>query len=366
MIELHTGEKSLIMLQIPDVSRLSRAEKIGQLFIVGFRGWDAASAEKALQFIKTYKPGGLILFDQDLAQNQPVRNIENPEQVRGLTALLQQASEIPLFLGIDQEGGLVNRLKADYGFPATKSHAELGKLDDVQQTFHEAKIIAETLSEAGINLNFAPVVDLAKNENSSIIAKKQRSFGARAEVVIRHSEAYIKAHLEQKIITCCKHFPGHGSAEGDTHTGFVDVSHTWDETELMPYEHLISQNTCPMIMTAHIFNAKLDENYPSTLSQKTISGLLRNTLNYKGVIISDDMQMKAISEHFGLKEALKLGFLAGLDMFCFGNNLAEKEIQLKDLVKMMEELLDESEIPESRLDESVAKILKLKNDFSFS
>lgn len=362
MSELHTSEKSLIMLQIPDVSRLSRKEKIGQLFIVGFRGWDTASAEETLQFIKTYKPGGLILFDQDLARKQPVRNIESPEQVRSLTSLLQQASEIPLLLGIDQEGGFVNRLKAGYGFPPTKSHAELGKSDDVQQTFHEAKIIAETLSEAGINLNFAPVLDLAKNENSSIIAKKERSFGAQAEVVIRHSEAYIKAHLEQKIITCCKHFPGHGSAKGDTHAGFVDVSHTWDETELMPYEHLISQNICPMIMTAHIFNANLDENYPSTLSQKTITGLLRNTLRYEGVIISDDMQMKAISGHFGLKEALKRGFLAGLDMFCFGNNLFEEEIQLKDLVTIMEELLDEHEISESRLDESVARILKLKND----
>src|SRR5690606_39007187 len=137
-------------------------------------------------------------------------------------------------------------------------------------------------------------------------------------------------------------------------------------TTLFRSEHLISQNMCTMIMTAHIFNAKLDEKYSSTLSQKTITGLLRNTLNYEGVIISDDMQMKAISEHFGLKEALKLGFLAGLDMFCFGNNLAEEEVQLKDLVKMMEELFDENEISESRLDESVARILKLKNDFSFS
>lgn len=342
---------------------LTLQEKISQLFIIGFEGSDLSEDSEILQLVREFNPGGIILFDKDMVHHQPVHNIKSPEQVLNLTSELQNAAKTPLFIGIDQEGGIVNRLKPEYGFPETKSHAELGKQDDVQETFHEAKIIAETLFAAGINLNFAPVVDLAKNENSSIIAKKERSFGQDPELIIRHAEAYIKAHDEHHIITCCKHFPGHGSAEGDTHFGFVNVTDTWDETELKPYEHLISKDMCPMIMTAHIFNNHLDEKLPSTLSKKVLDDLLRKKLQFNGVVISDDMQMKAISDHYGLKEALKLGFNAGLDIFCFGNNLLKEQIRLDDLIHIMEELLDENAISEKRLDESVERILKLKNEF---
>lgn len=347
-------------------SELSLKEKIGQLFIIGFRGSDISSDSEILREIAEYNPGGVILFDKDMVNFRPVLNIESPAQVQELITALQNVAHIPLFISIDQEGGQVARLKPEYGFPETLSHADLGKRDEVEFTQEESSKIAETLSEMGINLNFAPVVDLGKNQESSIITKKERSFGEDPERVIRHAEAYIDGHRKKNIINCCKHFPGHGSASGDTHAGFVDVTESWSDDELKPYQHLISRNKCPMIMTAHIFNAKLDEKYPSTLSHNIIDGLLREKLKFDGVVISDDMQMKAISSFYGLKESLKLGLQAGIDLFCFGNNLLKEQVRMKDLVRSVEALVDEGAVSEERIDESTQRIINLKSDFSVS
>lgn len=346
------------------VNKLSLREKIGQLFIMGFRGNDISENSEVLDMIRTGKPGGVILFDKDMVDNKPVHNIKSPQQVSKLTAALQNASEIPLFISVDQEGGLINRLKPEYGFPETKSHKQLGEIDDPEITKEEGKLIASTLSECGINLNFAPVVDLTLNKESSIIAKRERSFGADPEAVTRHAGAYIEGHLQENIITCCKHFPGHGSAEGDTHAGFVDVTETWKEEELEPYKTLIAEGKCPLIMTAHIFNANMDKEMPATLSKHVLTELLRNQLEFKGVVISDDMQMRAISDHYDLKESLRLGLNAGLDLFCFGNNLLKEQIRLEDAIDAVEELIRNEEIKEERIDASVERILALKKQYS--
>ncbi|WP_428236423.1 glycoside hydrolase family 3 protein [Gracilimonas sp.] len=342
------------------VSELSLKEKIGQLFLMGFRGNDISEDSEVLNMIKEHKPGGVILFDKDMVHDQPVHNIKSPEQVRSLTKALQESSETPLLIGIDQEGGLINRLKPEYGFPETISHQKLGEKDDTVFTESHSRHIAKTLSEAGINLNFAPVLDLSSNPDSSIIAKRERSFGSSPEKVTRHARAYIKGHQQENIQTCCKHFPGHGSAEGDTHAGFVDITDTWEEHELAPYETLINEGLCTMIMTAHIFHSEMDEVVPATLSRNVLKNLLRKNLGFSGVIISDDMQMRAISDHYSLKESLEEGLKAGLDIFCFGNNLLKEQVELKDCVSAVEQLVEEGEITEQRIDESVSRILKLK------
>ncbi|MEX0721682.1 MAG: glycoside hydrolase family 3 protein [Balneolaceae bacterium] len=345
------------------IQSLTLKEKIGQLFVMGFRGEDASEASEVSTLITEHKPGGVILFDKDMAHHQPVHNIKSPVQVKELTAELQSLSDTALLIGVDQEGGLISRLKPDYGFPETISHQKLGEMDNPEVTFNEGMLIARMLSDSGINLNFAPVVDLAKNPESSIIAGKERSFGKSPEKVIRHAGQFIKGHVARRVITCCKHFPGHGSAKGDTHAGFVDVTTTWDERELDPYANLISKNLCPMIMTAHIFHSGLDAKYPSTLSRNILTGLLRDTLNFDGVIVSDDMQMRAISDHYTLEETLKLGLKAGLDLFCFGNNLLEEQVSLGDAIQIITDLVEKEEINEQRIDESVERILNLKNRF---
>lgn len=342
---------------------LTLKEKIAQLFLIGFHGNDAKVDSEIATIIKENKPGGVILFDKDMVFNKPVHNIKSPEQVRELTAQLQKLSHIPLLIGVDQEGGIVNRLKSEYGFPETRSHQTLGEIDDKEETLKEGKLIAKTLSSVGINANFAPCVDLALNPNSSIISKKERCFGQTAKHVTKHAEAYILGHEEFGIITGCKHFPGHGSAEGDTHAGFVNVTETWNSEEIEPYASLMDKDLCPLIMSSHIFNGNFDDVYPATLSKKTIQKVLRDEMGYDGVVISDDMQMKAISAHYGLKESLKLGLEAGVDIFCFGNNLLKEQIDLAETIALIEEMVNENEVSEQRIDESVSRILRLKKKY---
>lgn len=343
------------------IKDLSLKEKIAQLFLMGFHGYECNKGSNLESLIKDHKPGGVILFDKDMVHNNPVHNIKSPDQLRELTSSLQSLSAIPLLIGIDQEGGLINRLKPEYGFPKTRSHQALGSIDNLKETKKEGALISKVLSEAGININFAPCVDLAINADSSIIAKRERSFGKEPDTVIKHAEAYIDGHSENKILTACKHFPGHGSASGDTHAGFVDVTDTWSDDELKPYEHLIDKRKCPVIMSSHIYNAKFDSDLPATLSKKTLTEFLRNKLGFDGVIISDDMQMKAISDHYGIKESLRLGLDAGVDIFCYGNNLLKEQIWLPDLLSNVIELIEEKRISEQRIDQSVERILNLKN-----
>jgi beta-N-acetylhexosaminidase len=345
------------------VSSMTLREKIGQLFIMGFKGHDISEDSSVLEMIKTDKPGGVILFDKDMIGNKPVHNIKSPEQLSELTSALQGAADIPLFISTDQEGGLIRRLKPEYGFPENKSHQKLGEIDETDITQQESELIAKTLSENGINLNFAPVVDLTLNKKSSIIAKRERSFGSDPDKVIKHARGYINGHLPSKVITCCKHFPGHGSAEGDTHAGFVDVTDTWIEDELQPYKTLIGENKCPMIMTAHIFNEHFDQKMPATLSKYVLTDLLRKQLQFEGVVISDDMQMRAISDHYDLQESLRLGLNAGLDMFCFGNNLLKDQIHLEDAILSVKHLVENGDITEKRINQSVDRILKLKEEY---
>jgi beta-N-acetylhexosaminidase len=338
----------------------STRRKIAQLFLMGFRGSDLSENSEILKDIADENPGGVILFDRDMVHKKPVHNIQSPEQLKALTQKLQETAESPLFIGIDQEGGIIQRLKPEYGFPETKSHKHLGERDDLAYTEEQSALIAEVLADSGINLNFAPVLDLAIQPKSMIIAGRERSFGRSAEKVAQHAEAYIKGHQTKKILTCCKHFPGHGSALGDTHAGFVDVTETWLEEELAPYETLIEKGMCPMIMTAHIFNANWDSSNPSTLSNKVLTEMLRGKLGFEGVVISDDMQMRAISDHYSLKDSLRLGIDAGLDMFCFGNNLLPEPVKLSDAIDAVESLLDAGEITQERIEQSVARILQLK------
>ena len=335
-------------------------KKIAQLFLMGFRGSDVSADSEVLHMIKEVGPGAVILFDQDMVHHKPVHNISSPKQLQELCGALHQTSSLPLWIGIDQEGGLVNRLKSEYGFPETNSHAYLGKQDNLELTYQQAKDIGSVLREMHISINFAPVVDIAKEENSSIIAKRERSFGRSSELVYRHAKAYLEGLGSEGIWGCCKHFPGHGSAKGDTHAGFVDITETWEVDELLPYSSLIEDGLCSMIMSAHVIHKDFDTQHPATLSEHIIPKLLREKMGYDGMIFTDDMQMRAISNHYGIKEALKMGLNAGVDMFCFGNNLLPEPAKLSDLVCLVEQLLDEGLISENRIDQSVIKILTLK------
>ncbi len=336
-------------------------EKIGQMLLVGFRGFEIKPGDPVARDASHRNLGGVILFDQEMADTQlQGRNIKSPTQVKGLVDTLQSLAKTPLLVSIDQEGGRVNRLKSSYGFPETISHEELGQKNDLIFTFNHAEMIAKTLAALGINLNLAPVVDLDANPDNPIIKGKKRSFHSNPDIVSQHAVEFAKAHHKHGVLICPKHFPGHGSATGDTHLGLVDVTKTWHKRELIPFKHLIESDLCEVMMTAHVFNAKLDPERPATLSKKVLQGILRDKLGYQGLIISDDMEMKAISGHFGLENAIQFGIEAGLDLLCFGNNMTHDANIGEKAMNIVLRLVQSGKISEARINESFQRIMGLK------
>lgn len=211
-------------------SRPGLDELIGQKLIIGFNGLDVTSDSQVAHDIKNYHLGGVILFDSNPAGG--LRNIKDGEQVKKLTTALQNYAKVPLFIGIDLEGGWVNRLKPKYGFPETLSAKHFGEADDPEYTQREAAKIGKTLQELGINLNFAPVVDLEVNENNPIIAFYERSYSRDPDIVVKHSSAFITGLRDYNVASCLKHYPGHGSSNNDSHLGITDVTGTWTDLEL--------------------------------------------------------------------------------------------------------------------------------------
>ncbi len=332
----------------------SLEEKIGQMIMVGFRGLDVNS--KVIEDIRKRHVGGILLFDYDTPRKSPIRNIKSPSQVRRLTKALQSYADTPLLISIDYEGGKVNRLKKKYGFPATVSHQYLGNKNNLAFTRQKATQMAKTLSDIGINLNFAPVVDVNTNPNNPIIGKIRRSFSSNPSIVTKHAIEFIKAHRRYKILCALKHFPGHGSSTADSHLGIADVSTTWSQIELEPFANIIKAGQADSIMTAHVFNNRLDPKWPATLSKSTISGLLRQKLGHTGVVFSDDMQMRAIANEYGLETAVKKAIEAGVDILVIGNNIGHFD---PDIAQKVTKIIKEN-ISEQRIDESYQRILALK------
>lgn len=338
-------------------------QKVAQMLMIGFRGTTLTGQEPIVRDIQHYEIGGVVLFDYDVVLQKFGRNIVSPPQVRALCAQLQQFSREPLLIAVDQEGGRVARLKASYGFPATVSAQYLGDRDDMNLTRSHADSIANTLAQHGMNLNFAPVVDLNLNPDNPIIGRLERSFGATPIRVSRHAREFVEAHTRHRISSCLKHFPGHGSSTADSHLGFVDVSDTWRDIELEPYRQLISENRCPMIMTAHIFNHHLDPEYPATLSEAVISGLLRKEMGYDGVVVTDDMQMGAISQNYSYPTAVWLTLLAGVDIILVANNSIWDPEVVPRTMEMILNLVRNGLIAEARIDASYNRIRALKRQF---
>lgn len=338
--------------------------KIGQMLMVGFRGAEIEQDHFIVRDIRQYHLGGVILFDYDVLTRQSGRNISSPTQLKDLIASLQRAAPRPLLVAVDQEGGQVARLKPERGFAASCSHSALGRLDDLPRTYTEGAAIAAQLNRVGINVNFAPVVDLCSNPDNPVIARLERCFSDQADKVVHHAQEFVRAHNAHGVTAVIKHFPGHGSSQDDSHLGFVDVSDSWTRAELQPYARLIGEGQVAAVMTAHVFNATLDPEHPATLSRSTITGLLRGHLGFDGVVLSDDLQMKAITEYYGLKEAVRLAINAGVDVLLFGNNLEYDPDIVPKVVGIIRELVAAGEISEQQIDESWRRILRLKGELA--
>jgi beta-N-acetylhexosaminidase len=348
-------------MDMPKLHDLTLDQKLGQMLLVGFRGKNPDPGNPIVSDIRDRHIGGVILFDYDSARKSYDRNIASPEQVSELTAWLAGQAEIPLFVSIDQEGGVVNRLKPEYGFPASMSHRELGEMADPELTFRHSREIAVTLRRHGFNLNFAPCVDLGINRENKAIFGRDRCFSDDPETAAIHASAYIRGHHEENILTAIKHFPGHGSARDDTHLGMADVTDSWLEYEMLPYQRVLEEQICDMVMTTHIFNRRLDPDWPATLSARILDDMLRARLGHDGVIITDDLQMKAISSHYGRETAIRRALLAGADILLYGNNMEYDPEASARFLHTAKEMLDRGELEESRINASAARILKLKS-----
>lgn len=335
-------------------------EMAGGILMLGFRGTELDDANPIVADIRERHVGGVVLFSYDVPSDSPVRNVTSPAQLAALCADLRALSPAPLFISIDEEGGVVDRLGTAHGFPATQSPETLGK-GAVEGTLAASRAIAATLRDAGINVNFAPVVDVNTNPENPIIGALGRSFSGDPDVVAAHARAFIDGQQERGIIAALKHFPGHGSSTGDSHAGLVDVTDTWADLELDPYRALFAQGYSDLVMVAHVFNAQIDGTYPASLSEATIGGLLRGQLGFGGVVVSDDMGMGAITQEYGQEDAIRLALNAGNDLLVFGNNLDVFEPALGARVtESIVSLVRRGDVPEARLREAYGRVQALR------
>ncbi len=333
---------------------------IAQLFITGFRGDSLAEENRIARDIASFNLGGVILFDQFRSGPTKKSNIVSQEQLRKLCGELQSLTPTKLFIAVDQEGGAVQRLQEKHGFAPTPSAEEMGRDTSLAESTAQARRTGELLAAIGINCNFAPVADLNIEPGNPIIGKIGRSFGKNAATVCNHCEIWLDGLRQFGILGCLKHFPGHGSSTIDSHKGFVDISSTWQPEELLPYSRLIKKNKVEAVMMGHLYHADLDPRYPASLSETIIEGMLRTTMQYNNLVVTDDMQMKAITKRFGLFEAIVLALRAGADLIILGNNLDYDEALLQKALDSVEKAVQDGRLPLKTIATALQRINRAK------
>ena len=342
-----------------DSTEYTLEEDIGAMLLVGFRGTAIDQDHHIVRDLSQYHVGSVILFDYDAPSRTRGRNITDAKQLQMLCDQLRSYNP-DLLIGIDQEGGYVSRLSTRYGFPhimSAQRSAELG--DDTVRRY--AQLTAEQLEKAGINLNFAPVADVNVNPKCPVIGAMKRSFSSDTKRVADCCRIWIEEQRKKGIISCLKHFPGHGSARGDTHQGLVDVSSTWQRCELEPYRTLVAENAVDMVMTAHVINRTLDpQGLPASLSGK-ITSLLRDSIGFKGVIVTDDLAMGAITQHYTMTQYIRMAIDAGADLLCLSNNGGSYNSDLvPQVAATILKLVNEGEVSRERIRQSADRVRRLQ------
>ena len=326
-------------------------EKIGQLLIIGIRGKTLTQDEA--EFIVKYNIGGVVLF---------ARNIESPEQVHALCTTLQALrhktrDKLPLFIGVDQEGGRVARLKG--GFTKWPAMAEVGKLDSTAVAFKMALVMGQEMRAVGINLDFAPSVDVFTNPKNTAIG--DRALSHDPEQVAKLASALVRGFIKSGIIPCAKHFPGHGNTIVDSHDDMPVEDKDLAElrtTEFIPFKKVFRARL-DMVMTSHIKFPKVDPDHPVTFSEVFIKKVLREELRYRQIVITDDLDMGALAKHFTVEETAVRALEAGCDILLYCNKFDHPEMALKAIDKA----LKDHRLTAKQIDESFNRVVALKKDF---
>ncbi|MEP7378960.1 MAG: glycoside hydrolase family 3 N-terminal domain-containing protein [Chloroflexota bacterium] len=334
----------------PSSSPVPLRVRAAQMLICGFPGKTLADDDPIIRAIRDDGLGGVILF---------ARNIESPAQLRNLTATLRGAAGArPLLIAVDQEGGAVARLNPDNGFAATPTAAKVGRRNDPSYAHEVGSDIGRTLADAGINLNFAPVVDLNVNPANPSIGALDRSFSADPNVVVAMASEFIAGHREHGVLTTLKHFPGLGSATGNTDREFVDITTTWTQAELEPFRQLIAAGNVDLVMVGNALNGQLDLRNPATLSAPT-HNLLRDDLGWDGVVVTDDLMAGALTANYPPDVVLRRAIRAGNDLLLLANTARDAGDVVQPTLDVIESLVAQRQIDEILIDTAGARIGRL-------
>lgn len=330
------------------VSRMSLEQKIGQLVMVGVPGTRLTDDTKRI--ISRYRPGGIILFGF---------NIENREQTRSFIGDMQKYSMeingMPMLVSIDQEGGRVFRIRD--GVTQFPGNLALGAADDRSLTYRVARVLGMQLRKMGVNMNLAPVLDVNNNPLNPVI--NTRSFGSNPLEVAMLGISYILGLQESFCIAVGKHFPGHGDTSDDSHLTLPVIPYDMDrlnKVELFPFARAVKSGV-ESVMTAHISYPKIiNDNTPATLSKYFLSDILRKKMKFSGIIITDDMEMHAISRNYGIGKAAVMSIKAGTDIVLVSSNGKS----IGEIVSTIKSSVTTGELSVNRIDESVVRIIETK------
>ena len=335
-----------------EIKELSIQEKIGQMIIIGMDTNYITDRIKIM--ITKYKIGGIILYRKNFHTYQEMLDLIS--QLKDLN----KGNKIPLWIAIDQEGGRVNRMpKEILNLPSANLIATKGGMEDVEKS---AEIIGKILKQSGYNLNFAPVLDIKRFENNHAIG--DRCYGENKEDVTKYGMAFMKKLQEQGIVSVIKHFPGHGATKRDSHYFLPIIKKKMEYLEkedMYPFEQAI-KNGADAILVGHLFIKNVTGIYPASLSRKFIVKYLRKKYRYHGLIITDDLKMRAIKFVYGSELAVKKAFEAGNDVIVFRFNKEEEKQVIGKIVR----LVQEGKIKESRINRSVSRIIKMKQKYEIS
>ena len=331
------------------IQQMTTDEKIGQMVMVGLEGYE--KHPYAQEMITKYKVGGFIFFK---------RNIKDAYQTLTLINSLKEANrenKIPLFFAVDEEGGRVTRMPAE--FTKLPTSRAIGKINSEDFAFEIGSIIGQQLKSLGFNMNFAPVLDIDSNPKNPVIG--DRSFGSNEEIVSRLGAATMKG-IQSQVISAVKHFPGHGDTSTDSHIGLPVVNHDMvrlKQFELVPFANAI-ESGADMVMVAHISLPEIDEENPATLSEKVITDVLRDGMKFDGIVITDDMTMGAITENYDIGDAAVKSVASGVDivLICHDN---EKQVKVLEALK---QAVADGVISEDSLDDHIYRILELKKKYT--
>ena len=337
-------------------------QKVGQMIMVGITGFKVADDNPVVRDIVDYGIGGVVLLEDEAWPKETEKSSDSSAWLREMTASLRN---LPggdrLLIAVSHEGGEFTTLKEGLGFNRSLAQGYLGENDNISLTMKSALDSAQYISDLGFNLNLAPLVNLGPAQSKNELHFQDRFFSQDPDVVLNHAWEVINAYRVFRVLTAVKYFPGIPEEPHGSYKGFPDISKSWDDRELSVFQELIQDPGCDLVMIGHYYNTHLDPEWPASLSERTINGVLRQKLGFDKVVISDDMLSQAMQDNYSLDKILERAVLAGVDMIMFGKSLVHEPDIAKRSIQTIVNLVDQGRISKSRIDESYERIAELKS-----